>query len=253
MLRNHIYAFLGLCIALTACDKEETKKVINVGFEELNIPELGYWNGSDMSGGFTSGDLIFENSFTDWGGGMVYWSGFGYSSLGDVTTQGYENQYSSYAGSGVDNSENFLVGSIDFYSETLPTISYIDTISGFEPFIIWVTNTTYAALSMEYGDFASKKFGGESGNDPDWFKLMIIGIGLDNQPKDTVEFMLADYTFQDHSDDYIIQQWRPVDVGKLGYVKSLKFSLSSSDVGDYGMNTPAYFCLDQISYLIDNK
>ncbi|MEZ4565949.1 MAG: DUF4465 domain-containing protein [Desulfobacterales bacterium] len=30
----------------------------------------------------------------------------------------------------------------------------------------------------------------------------------------------------------------------LGMVKELTFSLSSTDTGDYGMNTPAYFAMD---------
>ena len=33
----------------------------------------------------------------------------------------------------------------------------------------------------------------------------------------------------------------------LGAVDSLTFELHSSDVGTYGMNTPAYFCLDNLN------
>ena len=33
----------------------------------------------------------------------------------------------------------------------------------------------------------------------------------------------------------------------LGHVDSLQFSLSSSDTGGFGMNTPAYFCMDNFT------
>ena len=41
-------------------------------------------------------------------------------------------------------------------------------------------------------------------------------------------------------------EWEWVELTSLGAVTTLKFELSSSDNGDWGMNTPAYFCLDEI-------
>ena len=43
---------------------------------------------------------------------------------------------------------------------------------------------------------------------------------------------------------YIINDWRYVDLSGLGKVSKLSFALSSTDNGDWGMNTPAYFCFD---------
>jgi hypothetical protein len=31
-----------------------------------------------------------------------------------------------------------------------------------------------------------------------------------------------------------------------GYIKKIAFSFESSDVGDYGINTPKYACIDNI-------
>ena len=61
-----------------------------------------------------------------------------------------------------------------------------------------------------------------------------------------VEFYLADYRFADNGEDYIVDTWEYIDLSSLGAVKSLEFGLSSSDVGDFGMNTPAYFALDTV-------
>ena len=49
---------------------------------------------------------------------------------------------------------------------------------------------------------------------------------------------------RDEAKAYIINDWRYVDLSGLGKVCKLGFALSSTDNGDWGMNTPAYFCFD---------
>ena len=90
---------------------------------------------------------------------------------------------------------------------------------------------------MINGDGYAKKFG-----KGDWFKLTITGYDADDQVTGTKEYYLAD--LRDEATAYIINDWRYVDLSSLGKVKKLGFELSSSDTGDYGMNTPAYFCFD---------
>ena len=92
----------------------------------------------------------------------------------------------------------------------------------------------------------AKKFGGASGDDPDWFVLTIIGKDSQGLVTDTVDFYLADYTFADNNQDYIVDTWEYVDLTSLGAVESLEFTLSSSDVGQWGMNTPGYFAMDNL-------
>ena len=62
----------------------------------------------------------------------------------------------------------------------------------------------------------------------------------------TVDFYLADYRFENNGDDYLIQDWTWVDLTGLGAATQLEFDLDSSDVGQFGMNTPAYFAIDDI-------
>ena len=111
----------------------------------------------------------------------------------------------------------------------------------------YFTNTTYAYLSMRDGDGIAKKFGGVSGNDPDWFKLSITGIDNSDEYTATLDFYLADFRFADNSQDYIIDSWAWVDLTSLGNVVGIEFVVTSSDVGDYGMNTPAYFAIDNLA------
>jgi hypothetical protein len=93
----------------------------------------------------------------------------------------------------------------------------------------------------------AKKFGGDSGNEEDFFKLEIQGF-RGTVATGSVDFFLADYRFADNTQDYLVDQWARVNLSSLGAVDSLKFALSSSDLGQFGMNTPAYFAMDRIAF-----
>ena len=216
-----------------------------IDFEDLTVPGADTaWLGADQSGGFTSNGVDFENTYTvsEWGN---YWSGFIYSNSTNVTTAGSSNAHSAYAGSGANNSENYVVNfasRIDFGSANI--ISSID-----------ITNTTYAALSMLNGDAFGKQFGSvnnadgdpDGTNGEDWFKLTIIGRNIDSVLTDSVEFYLADYRFADNADDYIVNTWETVYLHELGIIRYLEFKLESSDVSGIYINTPAYFALDNLA------
>ncbi|MGI9445403.1 MAG: DUF4465 domain-containing protein [Rubripirellula sp.] len=216
------------------------------GFELLGrrlAPEAAY-NGSDNAGQFDAGGLVFNNEYNPTYGS---WGGWAYSNTTDVTTSGYLNQYSSFSGGGAVNSDTYLVGNA-YPGFVVPRITRDPASTG--PFsTLDITNTTYAALSMYEGDsFGAKKFGGESGNDPDFFALTIEGLDANDVSIGTIEFLLADFTFDDQESDYILDSWTSVDLSSIGDATALTFSLLSSDIGTYGMNTPAYFALDNVKF-----
>lgn len=228
-------------------------------FDELPLSPDSYWNGSDGSGGFSSNGVFFENNYNTMYG---LWSGFSYSNMRNNTTPGYTNQYSAITRGGMYANDtggtNYAIGYVPMdyeggtYKPIPIKINFIDSLphllSGF-----YITNSTYAYLSMKNGDSFAKKFGGTSGNDPDYFKLIVFGKRIDNTYTDTVEFYLADYRFVDNTKDYIVDNWRWVDLQAMGEVKELFFSIESSDIGVFGINTPAYFCVDNFTYLPNNS
>jgi hypothetical protein len=242
-LRVLLPAGIALAVIFTSCEKKQDFHTVVTDFEDLNLVADTFWNGLDGSGGFISGNVFCHNAFTDFGGGITYWSGFAYSNITDNQTAGFGNQYSAYPGGGADDSKIYVIG----YD--------VDTLTFTEPMKsvkLSVANDTYPALSMKNGDAFSKKFGGDSGNDPDWFKLTINAMNNAGSVIGTAEIMLADYTSSDNSKDYISNVWNEIDLSSFGEIKSFAFSLSSSDNGDYGMNTPAYFCLDNITGTVQN-
>lgn len=216
-------------------------------FSNLSLPEESFWNGSDESGGFESGLAFFPNSYnTEWG----VWSGWAYSNTSDNSTPGWINQYSAITGAAIDsNPDNPGIYALSYVSWPGTVLSFNNP-SAHEIKGMFVTNATYAALSMMYGDDFSKKFGGETGDDPDWFKLSVTGMRNGDETA-TVDHYLADYRFEDNSKNYIIQTWQWLELSSLGKVDSLIFTLSSSDVSDWGMNTPAYFAVDNIFIVPD--
>ncbi len=208
-------------------------------FDDLNLSPVKYWNGSDLSGSFKSADVTFYNTYTKSTYGD-YWNGFVYSNMTDIKTAGYENQYSAITGKGYAGSSNYAIcyPSPSAIAELKATVKT----TGF-----YVTNSTYAYLSMKNGDAFAKKFGGATGSDPDYLKLMIEALNTEGKPVDTVYFYLADFRFSDNTKDYILNKWTWVDLNELKEAKKLRFSLSSSD-NSYGfMNTPGYFCIDDLN------
>lgn len=220
-----------------------------LGFEEL-LPTTDSYFLPLENGSFSSEGLKFNYE-----GGFGSWSGFSYSNRVTLTGEYTNDQFVAASLGGIEgDSSSFAISyvSSDWMSGTYdPIPSVIETSNGSASVFggFYINNSHIAYITMRDGTFFNKKFGGDSGNDPDWFRLKIWGGRSDNSTTDTIEHYLADFRFTDHYYDYIQTDWQWVDLMPLGEVKFLSFILESSDTGDYGMNTPAYFCLDHLSLL----
>jgi len=216
-------------------------------FDDVDLGDGGKWIGEDLSGAIRSGNVLLGNGYD---AEFFSWDGFAVSNLTDTETPGWMNDVSAITGGGVHGSAAFAVGYDSGFAPEPPTLEILDAgeagvvVKGF-----FVTNTTYAYLSMLEGDDYAKKFGGESGEDEDWFLLTVTGIGSGGADVGTVDFYLADFRGADMDQDYILNQWTWVDLTSLGPVAKPRFTLSSTDMGEFGMNTPAYFALDDLNRL----
>ncbi|MBR3480861.1 MAG: DUF4465 domain-containing protein [Prevotella sp.] len=205
-------------------------------FENLEVPADGHISVSteadDERTEFVSGGYEFAHGcMSDWD----YWYFFGYANRTETKYETLDDQWNNVVGGGYNGSANYGVA----YAAAFNGPCYVTPLSD-EPVVVpgfYITNSSYAYNSLTGGDPYAKKFG-----KGDWFKLTITGYDADDEPTGTKEFYLAD--LRDASKAYIINDWRYVDLSVLGAVKKLSFELSSTDNGDWGMNTPAYFCLD---------
>lgn len=233
-------------VAFSAMSSSASAAVVD--FSDPTLAADSFYNGGPAtnSAGWSSGGATFGNDFTDFGGGFNGWNGFAYSNVNDPTTAGFGNQYAAYTGTGLGGSGIYAVA----YSGSA---AFVDLPAGANVQSVYLTNTTYAALDMLHGSAFSKQFGGVSGDDADFLDVIITGYdGLGGMGSTTgaVVFRLADYTFADNSQDYIVDVWSFVDLTPLGSAASLRFTWASSDVGVFGINTPTYVALDNLSYTV---
>jgi hypothetical protein len=220
------------------------KAQISAGFENVNLNAQGFYNGSDLANGFQSNGLYFRNTYNP---NFMSWDGFGVSNQTDTTTQGFSNQYSTYAGAAAEGNKFGIV--YVFGTSFLKNNNPNQTIklNSFK-----FSNSTWAGLTMKNGDPFSKKFGGPTGNDPDYFKILVFNH-YNGIVTDTAEIFLADFRFADNSQDYIVKNWQTASFNFSSPFDSLSFELESTDNGAFGMNTPAYFCIDEIQYSVTTE
>ena len=244
-MKKVLFLFSIVALLMSGCSKDENPAIVYylIDFEGTSVlPYVATENSGIgvFDGGFvdqTSGLKMPASVNSDWGS----WSGIAISQFNDTITEGYANQLSVYyknassGNGGYNDSKTFAV-----VNEGEMSFDDGETECTFDHF--WVNNSTYAVLSMKNGDSFSKKF--ETG---DWFKLTINAFDKNDNPTGTaVEFYLAD--FRTATSVGIVTKWTKIDLTPLGNnVHTVNFDLTSSDVGDWGMNTPAYFCFDNLS------
>jgi hypothetical protein len=224
---------------LVSCKKEEIQAVVDqskvVGFEDLTVPVVGYVDSVGVTNGFSTTSFTFQSVYdTTYPGYFYLKKGFALSTLKDTSTIGSKSKYASFAGSGSGNSNTYIV-SAETSMFKMPTKA--TTLISLD-----ITNTTFAALSMKNGDQFAKKF---TAQDKDFLKVWIRGYAA-GKIKDSVEVYLANFQSSNPSEHYIQKYWKKVDLSKLNPVDSVNFKMESSDNSPYGMNTPAYFAIDNI-------
>lgn len=223
--------------------------------ENLGLTNGQYYNGSTGGNGFQSTHAFFPTVYdTSFGG---FWSsGWAASAVYDSSTAGFMNQYGCIGYKGNSGSNTFAVGTT--YG-TL-TIRLTDSLIGKKVNGFYVNNSTYAYKSMRNGDAFARKFGDTTGTGcncaqgtyPDWFKLTVKKYYGGTLQNDSVTVYLADYRASNSAQDYILKNWTFINLSSLGSVDSLAFFLASSDNSSFGMNTPGFFCLDDLAlnYLV---
>jgi hypothetical protein len=222
---------MALVFTLSSCTEEDDFTTEVNDFESVALEPESYWNGSDGSGGMTFEKATFNNSYNaNWGS----WSGFAFSNVTDIETPGLANQYSAYVASSASSSNSYAVS---YVTDNVANITFSAEVNLNS---VLITNSTYAYHSILNGDEYNRKF-----EDGDWFLLTIVGHNSSDEIVSQVTHYLADYR---DSADSIVDDWTKIDLSGLKGVTKIVFHLSSSDVGEYGMNTPAYFCMDDLVY-----
>jgi len=228
---------VSLTLAILAVAAAARGEVVT--FQDLTVPQAGYFNGDpgnlvpgdEVSQPWQSAGVAFSNTYgIDADFAFPYWLGFAYSNVVNTTTAGFTNQYASYPGGGYQSS-TYAIAYSPGATVTLPEAAIV---SGFQ-----IANTTYGYLAMRDGDQFSPALpaGG-------WFRVTATGRRA-GSPTGSAEFYLAD--LRGESPPGIVAGWDWFDLSGLGTVDEVGFAFSGSDVGSFGLNTPAYFALDNLT------
>jgi hypothetical protein len=188
----------------------------------------------------SSGSASFRTTITRYSP-AEFWSGFAFSNKGDTTTNSWMNDTSSFTGGGAGGTGNFAVAYWQNYNP--PPLVVLP--AGLRPSSVKLVNTTYTALTIrdgdpnnfadgEYGvgDFLSVTFSGNSQAD---------GLG---STTGTATFFLADFR---SGNSLVVDQWTDFSLTSLGDARSISIGFASSDVGEWGINTPTYVALDDLT------
>ncbi|MEM7573562.1 MAG: DUF4465 domain-containing protein [Bacteroidota bacterium] len=247
--------FLSL-FALLSLQFAQAQTELIIDFEDIGLEADSFLNGSDgaILFGFpqeTFGNYPFEFpvNFQTFDSGGFWVGGWAISTVLDTMTGDFTNLYGAAAGRGNDNSLTYAIGQNNAHIK----LATMDQLVNGAPFTgFYVTNTTYAARVIRDGnDFTDGPFGGEDGTRPDFFRLQVKAFAQGSATGDSTEIYLADYRFEDDSQDYIIEDWTYVELPDwVPFADSISFTLLTSDVGVNGPNTPYFFAVDDLSFNI---
>ncbi|MBP3331493.1 MAG: DUF4465 domain-containing protein [Tidjanibacter sp.] len=153
--------------------------------------------------------------------GYDTWGGWAVSSNRNLSSTEYTNQFSVQASS----ANKFAVGYyMNYYGTDVPNVTFDMAVN------VKSADMTNTVISYDYCSNAIL---------PDFYYNIIVEGYLGTTKTGTLTVNLTD-----------VSDWKRVDFSSLGKVDKLTFTPDSNDVGDWGINVPTYFCLDNLRYTL---
>jgi hypothetical protein len=230
------HIFTSILFALSASASAQVQTSV-ADFENFNTaPNTAY--SSTTSAAWQTANAVFPYQWNSTFG--IWEGGFSYTNKYDSSGASFSNLHGVKAYKGYNNSSVYTVGQD---RGTIRLKAPFNQADGF-----YITNTTFAYKAVRNGNSFARKFGDTTGTGsgttipqgsyPDWFKITVKGYFGGNMKNDSVEYYLA---------DYVIDSWQWVNTTALGQVDSIRFFMYSSDVGQWGINTPLFFAIDNFT------
>ncbi len=100
---------------------------------------------------------------------------------------------------------------------------------------MWINSTTYFLHAYAgNGGFTAVP------TEESWCRIVATGYDAAGRQTGTSEFWLARGT-------EALREWTKWSLAPLGKIQKVTFTVEGSDVGDWGLNTPAYFAYDDVA------
>ena len=188
--------------------------------------------------GFGNGEMIFEHFNNEEYG---YWGGFVQSKMCDANPENglYENQYSVFNANAASG-DNFLLYYYDSFNEPCDIVCMTNL--ELRSVKLNLSTYTYASITDEDINTFARAF-----TDGDYLKVIFTPLASDQSPiGDSVELYVVDYR---DGKRFVATDWQKFNLN-LPASDRIRVTNETSDVGEWGANTPLYICMDDLRYEI---
>lgn len=230
-MRKLLFAIALLGVMACEPDSTDVKPDLNVeNFEGLMAVEYTFGYANDI--------FEFEYFYNE---EYAYWGGFVQSKVKDADPANgvYANQYAVFNESAASG-EWFMLYYYDAYNEPCDIVLKKDvTLSDVR---LNLTTYTYASITNEdINDFA------RAFTDGDYLKVVFTGMS-GNDITGVVECYVVDY--RDGKRE-MATSWNQYALDNLGEgYDRVRVTIETTDVGEWGANTPLYIAIDDLAYLL---
>ena len=244
------FSFFGVLEVEGAPEPDQPQEpAVTIDFETAVLGQSSQYTdilwGREVAEEFADGSLEYDGllyseagasfgSYYSFDGAWEMWGGFAISSNRNLDDLGYDysNQFSVYA----PDASQFALGYIfgewgGHYANPIVEFS--------EPVTILSADIANANKTYHYCT-SNPTVGFDDERQPIRVELVIDGFDAQGEQTGRVTFPLA-------ADGRVLDSWTRVDLSALGQVARLTFDITSNDVGEYGLNVPAFFCIDNIA------
>ena len=250
---------LAAAATVTSCSDsgDDHIRTVTVTFDGAAwTPYVAATAGKTYTGDVATEDYVWKDAettlsstpiFTDYGYGKFFGGGWVVSSYNSSDEAKFgDYHYDLYVynpanadavkGGGHNGSDNFLVGfgNVDDTRDNRPTLEFADgkarTVKG-----CYVNSTCYILNVMRNGNTFSPALG-----DGDEIKIHDTGYDAAGAETGTVSLLFA-------TKDRMITSWTAWDLSSLGAVVKVRFSISGGPSTAYGMTTPTYYAIDDVT------
>lgn len=194
---------------------------------------------SDYSYGYENDYLEFEYFYNE---EYAYWGGFAQSRVKDADAANglFANQYAVY-NEAAASGDSFLIYYYDSYNEPCDIVVKQQGVS-LRDVMLNLTTYTYASITNEaINDFARIFVDG------DYLKVVFTGM-RGNEATGVVECYVVDY--RDGKCE-MTTEWTTFSLANLGKgYDRVSVTIETTDVGEWGANTPLYIAMDNLSYSV---
>lgn len=223
-----------VCVALCGCKKSSTTFVDDV---EPNVESFETQFEGDYHYGYETDNLTFEHFYNEEFG---YWGGFALTRKFDTDAANglFENQYAVYNASASEG-DGALIYYYDSYNE--PCDIVLKDATMLTSVRLNLTTYTYASITDEDINSFARTFA-----DGDYLKVVFTAMSAD-EALDSVECYVVDYR---DGKRFVATNWDIYDLRSLGKgYDAVRVTIETTDVGEYGANTPLYIALDELNFL----